>query len=272
MILKPRPFRKLRKGHWATKNLAGFWPFYEGGGNSVLDLSGNGNVGTLNGTAKFVGGRSGSAVNFDGDSDYISVNDSNSLDVTALTVSCLMRRTASQNGYLIAKLNDHADPGEYSFSLYMSDAEKISLYISDDGNRGSDEETTGTISLNVWHHVVATYILGVYKIYIDGVQVATDGGGAATGAIYKGTGRLTFGARYDSGDPAYKIFHDGDMCNIGIWNRVFSASEIAKLYVNLFCMFERDPIELWSAATLGAPPVGAAGIMTTNTGFWGPTF
>jgi hypothetical protein len=58
-----------------------------------------------------------------------------------------------------------------------------------------------------------------------------------------------------------------------IYNRALSASEIIQLYREPVIMFERDPIELWVGSTsIEEPPVGAAGIMTTNTGFWGPTF
>jgi len=55
-----------------------------------------------------------------------------------------------------------------------------------------------------------------------------------------------------------------------IYNRILSASEIAQLYREPFCMFDRDPIELWTGAMGGGvPPVGNAGIMTCNAGYWG---
>ena len=104
------------------------------------------------------------------------------------------------------------------------------------------------------------------KIYIDGIQrddndftslaftaIENLGEDIKIGGTGAGVGG-PFGGRID-----HTLFY----------KRILSASEISLLYREPFCMFERDPIELWSAATLGAPPVGNLGIMTTNTGFWG---
>ena len=64
------------------------------------------------------------------------------------------------------------------------------------------------------------------------------------------TDNLVIGA--NAGGDNLREF-EGLIDNVVYWNRALTASEIALLYREPFCMFEQDPIELWSAATLGAP-------------------
>ena len=55
------------------------WHFDEGSGSVLVDSSGNGNDGVING-ATWVGGVSGSALSFDGVDDYVEVPHDSSLD------------------------------------------------------------------------------------------------------------------------------------------------------------------------------------------------
>lgn len=57
----------------ATNDLIGRWLFNEGKGLKANDLSGKGNLGALNGAVNWVQGVSGTAVNFDGATGYVSV-------------------------------------------------------------------------------------------------------------------------------------------------------------------------------------------------------
>jgi len=101
-------------------------------------------------------------------------------------------------------------------------------------------------------------------LYIDGILITT---ATATngGAIISGDSGIFISS---SGTP-----WTGQLDIPMIYNRAFTNSGISLLYREPFCMFEREPIELWAAAACsGAPPAGNAGIMTTNTGYWGPTF
>src|ERR1700693_873687 len=62
--------------------LVGAYNFDEGSGTTVTDLSGNGNTGTINGASWTSQGKFGNALNFDAISNWITVNASNSLDLT----------------------------------------------------------------------------------------------------------------------------------------------------------------------------------------------
>jgi len=48
-------------------------------------------------------------------------------------------------------------------------------------------------------------------------------------------------------------YWNGRVDHVILWNRVLSDSEIQRIYRNPFCMFERESIELWTAAIGGVP-------------------
>lgn len=73
-------FAGLGQAKIDPKQLAGLWLFDENAGDEVKDSSGNGNHGKIMGKAKWIKGKFGSALEFDGTS-YVQVQDSDSLDM-----------------------------------------------------------------------------------------------------------------------------------------------------------------------------------------------
>jgi len=59
-----------------------YLPFDEGTGDIAKDGSGNGNDGVLNGKPKWVEGKYGSALEFDGKTNYVEVPFSDTLNIT----------------------------------------------------------------------------------------------------------------------------------------------------------------------------------------------
>jgi len=84
-----------------TQGLVGYWPFdgstinWTTPGNTFYDISGNGNNATSTGmstTSSPVSGKIGQALNFSGASNYLSVLNSSSLDLTtAITYSAWVK-------------------------------------------------------------------------------------------------------------------------------------------------------------------------------------
>lgn len=64
-----------------SSNIMGMWLFNEGNGNTAEDSSGNGNDGKIHG-AKWVDGKFGKALEFDGTDDWVEVAHSNTLGFT----------------------------------------------------------------------------------------------------------------------------------------------------------------------------------------------
>jgi len=249
MILKPRQFRKPNLSHPLARGLVGYWLMNEGAGNKVFDLSGNGNTGSLVADTHFVPGKFGLALDFDGKGDYVAL--SNTIPAQAGTIVAWIKVDKEDNCSV-------AGIGGVSYS------EALLIYDSFDRFYIGDGDNTHVFwiypdgTFNEWRQVVAVCDgINAYG-YIDGVSL---GAGQAF-ANFTGIERLAGGYAYDFG---------GQIDHAMIFSRALSASEITQLYREPFCTFDRDPIELWSAATLGAgaPPVGMAGAMTTNTGYWG---
>ena len=66
----------------AEDGLVAFYPFDEGSGKTASDVTGNGHNGKFEGTPKWVDGKFNSALEFDGEDDYVVVADNNALDFT----------------------------------------------------------------------------------------------------------------------------------------------------------------------------------------------
>jgi len=73
----------------------GYWPFDEGSGETANDLSGNGNHGTLVAGPKWVNGRFGGALEFDGADDQVDLG---SFDLTTDTITYVALVNGSMTG------------------------------------------------------------------------------------------------------------------------------------------------------------------------------
>ncbi len=65
----------------ANADLVGYWKFDEGSGNTAYDLSNYTNDGTINGDPKWVAGKIGAALEFDGSDDYVDCGNDPSLNI-----------------------------------------------------------------------------------------------------------------------------------------------------------------------------------------------
>jgi hypothetical protein len=180
--------------------LAGAWGFEEGSGSSATDSSGNTNTGTLVNTPTRVGGKYGQGIQLNGTTQYISVNDSNSLDFTqSFTLSAWVNSAVTATGAFriaIAK-NSGANAGgpNHPYELFTS----VLGYCGNGGVAGfvtANTMTTGVcdpgpLQPGVWTHIAATYDGTNLKLYRQGVLLQTV---AATGFMTISTQPLTIGA------------------------------------------------------------------------------
>ncbi len=85
----------LHAGVPAAGSLLGYWPFDEGSGETANDLSGNGNHGTLVAGPKWVNGRFGGALEFDGADDRVDLG---GFDLTTDTITYVALVNGSMTG------------------------------------------------------------------------------------------------------------------------------------------------------------------------------
>jgi len=262
--MKPPPSARLIRGHRLSQGIVGLWLFNEGSGGQVFDLSRNNNTGAFGAGAAsptWSSGKFGSALSFDG-GDYVNCGNNPSLDIsTYLSGSAWVYLLADTTGYIACK----RDGDTCSWGIYYSNATKgLHLFGSDNI---SMVDSVQTLSLLQWYHVVWVMSGTTGYIYIDGVLDSSD---TIAAVSLESAIRVIIGARWNV-YPDVSININAIIDHLNIYNHTRNASEIALLYREPFCMFERKArTALLSGYTI--PPVGNAGIMTPNTGYWGPTF
>ena len=253
-IVKPPLGALSLFGHPLSRGLVGLWPFNEGSGTFVNDMSGNGNTGTFIGTPVWVAGPNGLELDLEGTSSQISL--ANTIALTyPYTIIVDLHPDNSGDMFL-------GDNTTASF-LWFSNATILNIRNTDSS---ADSFTIADCrTRSMWAVVSKTNLFTGMDIYRDGNYIVSGDNNLDHTNI--NINRIGNGYNSDA------FVFDGQIGFVSIYNRALSASEIAQLYREPFCMFEGDPIELWSAATLGgAPPVGNAGIMTPWGGYWGPTY
>jgi hypothetical protein len=231
----------------------------EGSGDRVFDLSGNGNIGTFgSGAARpfWQGGKSGSSVYFDG-GDKISTPSLGALSLP-LTIVASMKRSATGVWHPIFVTHE-VDNCYYGAALIIQSPDIVWLQYGDgDGNTSSDRNTrhgVSSLAANQWY-TVAGVIRGQndMDIYLDGVDDGGSYSGAAT-SMDTSSGKPAFG-RWPA--LATDQYLTGNIEYVYLFNRDLSASEIALLHREPFCMFTgagRPPL-------IGGQIVNLAGVST----------
>jgi len=241
-------------GHSLSRGLVGAWFFNEGSGNKVYDLSGNRNTGVFVGNIAWDSGKFGSVLISDGIGDYVNCGANNIIisDLTDVTVNIWLyitsttatySETFTSGSHIVSSQPNAA--GWVIWCSYQSSNIKFSVAKS---NTVRVTTPTKTLSLNTWYMVTGVFVKATSTayLYVDGVLI-----GSATNINVDAFA----GSVCNISASTYGVIGKLDVPMI--YNRALSPSEIALLYREPFRMFERDPIELWSAATLGAaPPAG----------------
>jgi hypothetical protein len=223
-------------------SVSGWWPMYEGSGQTVRDLSGKGNHGTLGSTPRvdandptwIKGWLFGSALRFDGN-DYVRVPDSPALKSQKLTVSAWVRGTGSPGTfrYILGKGANGCLSSSYA--LFTSDNGGLRFYVTDTAgvSQLSGAVAPDTIWNGKWHHVAGTYDGTTTKLFVDGKL--TPGSTAAASPVDHAT--TTTG---DAGIGGYlgtcDLYYTGDIDDVAIFSQ---ALPVDKYWSALSLLFPR---------------------------------
>ena len=216
--------------------LSGYWPMYEGKGQVVHDISGNGNHGRL-GSSNSTDGRDadwtrgllgvGSALRFDGN-DYISIPDDSSLHQQRLTVEAWAKRDTSpgQFKYIVAKGGDGCEAASYG--LYSSINGGIAFYVYDGKKWYRSPQGSRAIWDGEWQHIAGTYDGAKVRLFVDGWEVGS-------GTPF--AGKIKYEQPYGEGAiGAYrgscKLTLSGVVDEVRIWRAALPVSKIWSLINN----------------------------------------
>ena len=148
--------------------LVGAWLFDENGGDTAADASGNGHDGDIMG-AKRVHGKSGRALDFDGEGNIVEIPHHADFDLTAYTISAWIQ--TNPNGKWQTVLGKEPIAGRpRNYGVFIAGDTKL---LGVNYTTGGDWKTAFSKTVAAdgkWHHVAATYDGKVLRAYMDGVM------------------------------------------------------------------------------------------------------
>ena len=177
-------------------SITGMWLFNEGKGGTAADASGNGNDGEIHG-AKWVDGKFGKALEFNGTDNWVEVPHSNTVAFKAgvsFTIT-LHFKGPKVAGALVGKNYEDTSQVLPWYLLWNGGADnKVTLYLRDSASTSFRADGLTDIGDDKWHFVVgrADADTGKASIWIDGKMEAEvdfnekDGYGTGEGVFHVG--------------------------------------------------------------------------------------
>jgi len=214
MELKPLPAILL--------GLVGHWRFEDQAGTTMVDSSGQGNDGTLQGKARRILGKFGQGLDLDGATALVQVPPAASLNPGTSTFSLsIWVRSRKQDQWL--------------WNLFFKDDGKLqSYYYFGVGTKPRFEFSTGDAKVTIdgqagvndnrWHHLVAVRN-GLYsaQLYVDGVLDSS----ASTAPSQMSSIRTTTPLQIGAGNGT---FYAGQIDDVRIYARALTAEDVRQLY------------------------------------------
>lgn len=201
--------------------------FGEGSGTTTTDASGNGNTGTIVGASWTTAGKNGTALSFNGTSNYVDLgnaarfNTADSLSVSAWIKSSsfpsddaaiVSKRDNTEHGF---QLDTTVDRGPRTIGFKLSDA---------NGNLFACYGAT-TLAANTWYYVTGVYdaVNRTLYVYLNGKLDDGDLVGTVAGSQTPSTRDVQIGQR-----PGYPGTYNfaGTIDNVRIYGSALSASQI----------------------------------------------
>ena len=163
----------------ANEAVLGIWLFDEGNGNKINDSSGNGNDGTLNfpGQSKWVDGKFGKALEFDGDQAFVEMNTPTNTGRQGHTISLWVNPDRIQKDFTVIMSNHNPIPQGFSIQQRAAEVNNFfhGLVVADAWQgppfavRPATQLTAGT-----WQHLVLVRDgrRGVLTHWLNGLPTA----------------------------------------------------------------------------------------------------
>ena len=203
-------------------NCVGAWLFEDISGKKAVDSSGAGNDGDIEGGPELVNGQFGKAMDFDGSDDQIIIPDSDSLELTFLTMAAWVYLGSYPEDARILTQEVDGDPySTYSIMMSGGGYTKFEFRISLDNSR-KRIPSIADVPLETWTHLAATYDGEKAVVYIDG---EVDLEQAQSGTVLTTDNPLYIGAS-QFWDPR---FFDGLMDEVVLFNTALDQDQIWEL-------------------------------------------
>lgn len=172
-------------------------------------------TGTHTSTASTLTYASDGTPSFNGSSNIITFANNTALDTQTPTVEVWVKTNATtQSGFWFEKGVVNSQ-----YALFQ-EGSVIQWRLGPLGDLSTNTATY--MNTTNWYHVVATYISGDKRLYINGTLVNSN---TSTGTLGTNNGGVSIGA-YGGDTGAHSYYYNGSIAMVKVYNRVLSAAEI----------------------------------------------
>ncbi|MFC5469583.1 LamG-like jellyroll fold domain-containing protein [Cohnella suwonensis] len=196
--------------------------FNETSGTTAADSSGNGKTATLNGTAAWAAGKSGNGLSLSGTSAYASLPTGIVGALNDFTVATWVKVNSSADWARIFDFGTGTT--SYMFLTPKAGGSGLRFAISTGGSGAEQQLNAAALTTGVWKHVAITLSGTTGKLYVDGVEAASNSSMTLKPSSLGNT-NLNYIGKSQYADPNL----NGVIDDFRIYNRALSASEIAAL-------------------------------------------
>ena len=204
------------------KSLVLCFTFDQVSGENILDVSGNGNDGIMEGNPKIVNGKYGQGMDIKAPNDYVEVQDSDSLDVVEVTAMAWVNLTdTNADQKIIGKTDAGAYSNGYVLGVRIGNIQpecwdKSNGYFGDNGGTG--------VPSKEWTHIAIVYSIDnrLMLSYVNGkeqTRASTNGVALGINTNVLKIGRSPWNDSY----PA-----TGTIDEVRVYNRALGVDEISQ--------------------------------------------
>jgi len=212
------------------------WKLDEGTGENTVDSAEDHDGNLMNGP-QWVIERSGSALSFDGENDYVLMPFSEDFDFDNRDFS-LVVLVKTEDVYSQTQDTRILNYGGSTFNQYMllcQNDGRVCFYI-DAGGGPANVYTNKAVDDGKWHLIVAVRdnTENCLRIYLDGEIQNTAIGGAGNLRNKENSRRFAIGRRQKGGIGQTHSYFEGVMDEIAVYNRTLSDPEAHTLYLTFY--------------------------------------
>lgn len=207
----------------APSGLVAWWP---ADGNAT-DVIGNSN-GTLQGDTTYAPGEVGQAFSFDGDGDFIEIDEQANLDFGAgdFTIEAWVKfNSLATDQTLFGKHVLGASNPAYFLEFNVPGS--LRLMVFESVANKNDLSAPVTLVVGQWYHVAGVREGNTNRLYLNGSFIGSQISGSNVNTGTGGTARI---GRHPHGDFGITRFVDGYIDELSLYNRALTDAEIAAIF------------------------------------------
>ena len=194
--------------------LIGYWDLNDA--NEAKDLSGNNNHGKIEGKPKSVAGKIKTALEFNGSSDWVSIEHNDSIaDFDQLSISAWIKLIKINAWTAVIEKGVHEN---WSYGFFLEPDATLSFYVSQKGNKLACCIGDYKVKPEKWHFIAGIYDGKIAKLIVDDKEQAQM---PAKGVLHPTEGLpLTIGSR--NGNNKF----NGVIDEVTLWNDAVTLDDL----------------------------------------------